>query len=159
MRIMYLADRSGEEIERVGYWLVDPSLQPLDRAIAVARFRDNVERGAGPTVFVAVHEGRIVGTASLASSDMPAMPQYSPWLSAVHIADGHTGQGVCASLIRRVEQEALVLGFPWLYFKALGNEEGYERLGWYCVDWAVENDAAQPSLVMARDLRLAEQAA
>jgi hypothetical protein len=159
MRIMYLADRSAEEIERVGFWLVDPELAPLDRAIAVARFRDNVERGAGPTVFVAVHEGQIVGTASLASSDMPSMPQYSPWLSAVYIPSAHVGQGVCAALVRRVEQEALVLGFPWLYFKAAGNEEGYGRLGWYCVDWTVETEGAEPSLVMARDLRLAEQAA
>jgi N-acetylglutamate synthase-like GNAT family acetyltransferase len=159
MRIMYLADRSGEEIERVGYWLVDPELGPLDRAIAVARFRDSIERGAGPTVFVAIHEGQIVGTASLTSSDMPSMPQYSPWLAAVHIAAGATGQGVCESLIRRVEQEALVLGFPWLYFRATGNEEGYEKLGWFCVDWSVETDGAKPSLVMARDLRAAEQAA
>lgn len=159
MRIMYLADRSSEDIERVGYWLVDPDLSPLDRAIAVARFRDNVERGAGPTVFVAVHEGHVVGTASLAANDMPSMPQYSPWLSGVYVPGENRGQGVCAALIRRVEQEALVLGFPWLYFKARGNEEGYERLGWFCVDWSVENDASRPSLVMARDLRLAEQAA
>lgn len=159
MRIMYLADRSSEEIERVGYWLVDENLAPLDRAIAVARFRDNVERGAGATVFVAVHEGKIMGTASLAASDIATMPQYSPWLSGVHVPEDSRGMGVCAALVRRIEQEALVLGFPWLYFKAIGNEEGYERLGWYCVDWTVEDDAERPSLVMARDLRLAEQAA
>lgn len=159
MRIMYLADRSGEEMERVGYWLVDADLAPLDRAIAVARFRDSIERGAGPTVFVAVHEGQIVGTASLASTDLTTMPQYSPWLSGVHIPGEHVGQGVCAALIRRVEQEALVLGFAWLYFKAIGDEEGYERLGWFCVDWTVETDGARLSLVMARDLRQAEQAA
>jgi GNAT superfamily N-acetyltransferase len=159
MRIMYLADRSSEEIERVGYWLADEHLAPLDRAIAVARFRDNIERGAGPTVFVAIHEGRIVGTASLAASDIPSMPQYSPWLSGVHVAGDARGQGVCEALIRRIEQEALVLGFPWLYFKAIGNEEGYEKLGWFCVDWCVEGDASRPSLVMARDLRLAERAA
>ena len=159
MRIMYLADRTGEEIERVGYWLVDRDLAPLDRAIAVARFRDSVERGAGATVFVAIHEGHIVGTASLASSDMPNMPQYSPWVTGVQVAEGYTGIGVCEALIRRVEQEALVLGFPWLYFKAGGNEEGYEKLGWYCVDWSADAEGAMPSLVMARDLRAAEQAA
>ncbi|HWA17183.1 MAG TPA: GNAT family N-acetyltransferase [Gemmatimonadales bacterium] len=158
MRIMYLADRSGEEIERVGYWLVDRELSPLDRAIAVARFRDNVERGAGPTVFVAVHEGHIVGTASLTSNDMPGMPRYSPWLTNVQVAEGYTGIGVCEALIRRVEQEALVLGFPWLYFKAWDNEEGFARLGWFCVDWSAEAEG-RPALVLARDLRAAEQAA
>lgn len=159
MRIMYLADRTSEEIERVGYWLVDRDLAPLDRAIAVARFRDSIERGAGATVFVAVHEGHIVGTASLASRGMQSMPQYAPWLTGVRVAEGFTGMGVCEGLIRRVEQEALVLGFPWLYFKARGNEEGYEKLGWFCVDWSAASEGEQPSLVMARDLRAAEQAA
>ena len=159
MRVMYLADRSSEEIERVGYWLADRELPPLDRAIAVARFRDNIERGAGPTVFVAIHEGQVVGTASLTANDMPSMPQYSPWLSQVHIAAGATVQGVCESLIRRIEQEALALGFPWLYFRAGGNEEGYGKLGWFCVDWSRETDGVAPALVMARDLRATERAA
>ncbi len=158
MRIMYLADRTQEEIDRVADWIVGQYETPADRPGAIARFRAQIERGAGPTVFVAVDEGKIVGTASLASSDLPTMTQYSPWLAAVHISPESHGRGVCAALIRRIEAEALVMGFPWLYFRAHGDEEAYEKLGWFCVDWTVEQ--GQPVLVMARDLRHAsEQAA
>ena len=158
MRIMYLADRTPDEIERVAHWLVGQYETAADRPGAIARFRQRVERGSGPTVFVAVDEGIVVGSASLAETDMPSMPQYSPWLASVYISPESQGRGVCAALIRRVEAEALVLGFPWLYFRAQGNEEAFEKLGWFCVDWNVEQ--GRPSLVMARDLRqAAEQAA
>ncbi len=70
----------------------------------------------------------------------------------------------CLALYTLLAMRAVIpavhaLGFPWLYFRARGNEEGYEQLGWFCVDWSAESEGATPSLVMARDLRAAEQAA
>jgi predicted N-acetyltransferase YhbS len=160
MRIVNLADRPARDIDLVGGWIFGLSReeQTAERWTAwLEEFRTSLTRREIPATFVAVDEDRVLGTASLVASDLPALPQYSPWLAAVHIPEESRGRGVCAALVRRVQAEAALLGFPVLYFGTVAREEGYERLGWHCVDWAIAEE--RPVKVMARDLEQTEQAA
>jgi predicted N-acetyltransferase YhbS len=156
MRVQYLVDRPSEDITQVAGWFMEQwghdSVElwlPLLGGL--------MGHKALPTTFVAVDNGKLVGTASLVATGASGLPQFSPWLASVLVPSGHQGRGVCAALLRRVEAEARALGFPRLYFQTTGAVEPYERLGWRWIGSTISG--SEPTKVLALELASVEQAA
>ncbi|MCG7599383.1 GNAT family N-acetyltransferase [Halomonas sp. McH1-25] len=86
--------------------------------------------GGVPRVFVALHEGQPIGTASLIESDMTTRPQLTPWLASVFVPPEWRGQGIASRLVRRVEEEARWAGIERFYLYTPDQQALYARLGW-----------------------------
>lgn len=156
MRVQYLLDRPSEDVAKVAGWFMD---QWGDDSVELwlPLLGGLMGHKALPTTFVAVDEGKVLGTASLVGAGPSALPQYSPWLASVLVPAGSQGRGVCAALIRRVEAEARALGFARLYYQTTGAVEPYERLGWRWIGSTIAGN--EPTKVLALELASVEKAA
>ena len=100
-----------------------------------------VERECGhcqiPTTFIASAGSQLLGSASLIEHDMTTRLDLSPWLSGVFVAPEQRRRGIGAALVKRVIQEARVLGIPRLYLYTPGSGALYLRLGWSVVERTV----------------------
>src|SRR5262249_51069057 len=105
-------------------------------AEAEAELRAHGGRRCIPTTFVALGEGRPVGSASLLVSDLEGWERLSPWLASVYVVPERRGRGVGGRLVRRVVEEAQTLGQPNLYLWTAGQRAYYERLGWVVLEQA-----------------------
>jgi GNAT superfamily N-acetyltransferase len=77
----------------------------------------------------------ILGSASLIAHDMDTRPDLSPWLASVFVAEQHRGKGIGTALVRRVVQEAGMLGVANLYLFTTPDMYGfYARLGWTLIE-------------------------
>jgi GNAT superfamily N-acetyltransferase len=85
-----------------------------------------------PTVFVALEQGELLGSAMLAVSDMETRRDLSPWLADVFVKPSARRRGIASALTRRVVHEAAELKIPRLYLFTTGpmREGLYARLGW-----------------------------
>ena len=63
--------------------------------------RDECGQSGVPTVFVAMADDRLVGTASLTVDDMESRPELTPWLASVFVLPEWRGQGIASRLVRR----------------------------------------------------------
>lgn len=156
MRIMYLVDRPAEDVQMVAGWFVERwGLEEVEAWLPL--IGGLLTPGALPTTFVAVDDGRVVGTASLVASGAHAPAEHAPWLTAVFVPPGERGRGVCAALIRRARVEASALGFAKLYFETQEPSDPYERLGWSWV--GADTRGSRPTNVLALDLSPVERSA
>jgi GNAT superfamily N-acetyltransferase len=96
----------------------------------VERLRPRLQRRAVPCAFVALHDGRLAGSASLVERDSLGHPEWSPWLAGVYVHADLRGHGIASALVERVADEARALGFPTLYLHATERRSLYARLGW-----------------------------
>lgn len=79
--------------------------------------------------YVAIVDGRIVGTASLAQSGPPDAPKY--YGTSVFVAREAHGKGIGRQLMRRVEAKASELGATRLTVRAAVGARGfYRKLGY-----------------------------
>ncbi|WP_227368894.1 GNAT family N-acetyltransferase [Halomonas sp. M20] len=83
-----------------------------------------------PAVFLALAEGRPIGTASLVKADMEVRRELTPWLASVFVLPEWRGQGVASRLVRRIEREAQEAGVTRLYLFTPDQQALYRRLGW-----------------------------
>jgi predicted N-acetyltransferase YhbS len=83
-----------------------------------------------PVTFVAIEEGRLLGSASLVEHDLPTHAHLSPWLASVYVAAEHRRRGIGGQLVRRVMEEAARLDVETLYLFTLDQEKFYAELGW-----------------------------
>lgn len=101
---------------------------------AFERLRGECGAGGVPSVFVAMHDGVPVGTASLVADDMRDRPDLSPWLASVFVLPEWRGQGIASSLVRRVEAEARDSGIALFHLYTPDQQALYRRLGWQAVE-------------------------
>jgi GNAT superfamily N-acetyltransferase len=89
-----------------------------------------------PTAFVALEQGELVGSATLAESDMETRRDLSPWLIDVFVTPPARRRGIASALTMRVVREAAELKVPKLYLFTTGpmREHLYARLGWMVQD-------------------------
>ncbi|TDX31588.1 acetyltransferase (GNAT) family protein [Modicisalibacter xianhensis] len=106
---------------------LNPAMSFADRCAEVRS--ECGERGV-PRVFMAMHAGKPVGTASLIESDMSSRPQLTPWLASVFVHPEWRGQGIASRLVRRVEEEARQAGLERFYLYTPDQQALYRRLGW-----------------------------
>lgn len=103
-----------------------------------------------PSVFVAMVDGKPVGTASLTASDMSIRPAMGPWLASVFVVPDWRGFGIASALVARVEAEARAIGVQSLHLYTPDQMALYARLGWVCSESLVYR--GEPVTLMHRDL-------
>ncbi|MBD3896560.1 GNAT family N-acetyltransferase [Halomonas sp. ML-15] len=103
-------------------------------ADAIQQLRGECGAGGVPSVFVAMHDGVPVGTASLVVDDMSDRRDLSPWLASVFVLPEWRGRGIASSLVRRVEAEARDAGIALFYLYTPDQQALYARLGWQPVE-------------------------
>jgi N-acetylglutamate synthase-like GNAT family acetyltransferase len=132
LRIAYLAD-TPEIVPRIAAWQ-HLTWGHLPGALSLqqreSRLHAHLQRLAIPTTFVAWLGDEAVGAAALIANDMPALPEWIPWLASVFVAPEVRRQGIGAHLVERVAGEAVALGYPRLYLYTLDQMDFYASLGW-----------------------------
>jgi len=92
--------------------------------------RASAQRGAIPLTVVALVGSEPVGSASLIEHDLDSHPELSPWLANVHVAPPFRSRGIATALVRRIIEEAFVLGVQTIYLFTDRAPDFYCRLGW-----------------------------
>jgi predicted N-acetyltransferase YhbS len=94
------------------------------------RMKAHLGKGQVPTTFVALAEGKPVGSASLVDYDMEGREDLTPWLASVYVVPEYRRRGVGSALVERVVEEARGLDIGTLYLFTWDQERLYARLGW-----------------------------
>src|SRR5438105_9107481 len=108
MRIEYLADHL-ELASQLACWHAREWADLLPgwtAAQAEAELRTHTQRRGIPTTFVALAEGRALGSASLLVADLEGWEELSPWLASVYVAPECRDCGVGSRLVGRAVAEA-----------------------------------------------------
>jgi GNAT superfamily N-acetyltransferase len=132
MQIEYLADHP-EFIPVLAGWhhAEWAYLRPGDTLEArTERLRGECGHEEIPTVFVALEEGALLGSAMLLHHDMDTRMDLTPWLAGVFVAPDHRRRGIGSALVRRVVECAGRLGVKRLYLYTPSAERLYSQLGW-----------------------------
>lgn len=87
-------------------------------------------RDAIPISWVALLEGKPVGSVALVKSDMSTHPELSPWLSGLFVVPDHRHKGVATALTAECERTAARLGVETLYLYTDKAQRFYEQRGW-----------------------------
>lgn len=89
-----------------------------------------------PSVLVAVENGELRGSATLAEYDMETRRDLTPWMTDVFVAPEFRRRGIASALVRRVMEEAKATGVPQLFLFTTGpwRERLYAGLGWSVID-------------------------
>jgi len=136
MHIDFLADHP-EFISTLARWHYEEwaYLRPGDSfENRVTRLRATCGRGEIPTVFVAISDGRLLGSAMLIAHDMDTRMELTPWLAGVFVAPDYRRRGIGSALVERVIGCAATLGVRRLYLYTPGAEQMYLRLGWSAIE-------------------------
>ncbi len=136
MEIVPLADRTEfiaelAELHHAEWQHLNPSLTLQERAAAI-------ERAAGretiPSLFIAVSDRQLIGSAALLHNDMETKPELSPWLAAVYVKEAFRHRGIASKLIARCEVEAVRSNASVWYLYTEFAARLYEKLGWRYIE-------------------------
>ncbi len=132
MKIVPLADHPEfiaelAKLHHTEWQHLDPSLTLEARTKSIA---DAAGREGIPSIFIALSEGELVGSAALVHSDLDTRPDLSPWLAAVYVKEDFRHQGIAAALIARCEDEAVRSNVNVWYLYTQFASKLYEKLGW-----------------------------
>jgi len=101
-----------------------------------AELRTHTLSGHIPTTLVAIDEGRVIGSTSLLTADLPGWEHLAPWVASVYVAPDCRGRGIGRALIARAVEEARQLGVPEVFLYTANKQGYYARLGWQTVEHA-----------------------
>jgi len=88
-----------------------------------------------PLAWVALTEtGQLAGTAAIKTKAFGSVKGYSPWLAAGLTLPGFRKKGVASALIRHIEQEATLMGIPFLFVVTETANSIVEQNGWELFD-------------------------
>ena len=114
--------------------------------------RASAQRGQIPLTVVALAGGEPTGSASLIAHDLDSHPELSPWLANVHVAPPFRSRGIGTTLVKRIINEAFILGVPAVYLFTTGQPDFYSRLGWQSM--LQETSGNVPITIMSRQMDL-----
>jgi GNAT superfamily N-acetyltransferase len=97
---------------------------------ALSSYRERANTDSLPLAVVALHNGKVIGTASLKVHDLDIRPEITPWLGGVFVVPQWRGRGIATQLIVRAIEEAHRLQLSELYLWTPSAKSLYERLGW-----------------------------
>lgn len=131
MTIDYLRDVP-EHTETIAKWIYDTFLHEFE----IMTFEEWLELMKHPEriTFVAIENGRVLGTASLDFADLPPRDDLTPWLASVYVLPEFRARGLGAKLVEAVENEAKAKGFERIYLHTSDREGFYAKRGWQLVD-------------------------
>ncbi len=83
-----------------------------------------------PIRFVALEDGKPVGTASIVKHDMKTHTELEPWMADVYVIEEKRKQGIGTKLIKKILKEARKQNFGTLYLFTPDKKSFYEELDW-----------------------------
>ncbi|TCV92633.1 GNAT family N-acetyltransferase [Biostraticola tofi] len=109
----------------------------VSRPFYAALVQNSLRRQGLPITFIALRNGKLVGTAGLWRADLLARQDLTPWLAALYIDGDNRQQGIGQRLQQAVADFAVQSGFEhlYLYTTLVGY---YERSGWSYIGDAIE---------------------
>jgi N-acetylglutamate synthase-like GNAT family acetyltransferase len=87
-----------------------------------------------PSTYVAVADGRLLGSASLVQHDVDSRLALSPWLASVFVAPRHRKFGIGSGLVRHVVAAAREQGIERIYLFTPDKQRFYVNLGWQVLE-------------------------
>ena len=138
MEIRYLAD-CHEHAPTLAQWHFEQWKHFVENDSVERRLRlllEHANHRAIPTVFVALDDAQLLGSATLAEFDMETRRDLTPWMLDVYVAPQFRRRGIASALVRRVIREAADLEVARLYLFTTGSmrEALYYGLGWTVID-------------------------
>jgi GNAT superfamily N-acetyltransferase len=117
-----------EHTETIAKWIYDTFPHEFEGTT----FGEWLEQVRHPEriTFVAVENGRALGTASLDFEDLPPRSDLTPWLASVYVLPEFRARGLGALLIEAVAKEAQARGFEQIYLHTSDRAEFYAKRGW-----------------------------
>ncbi|WP_419903653.1 GNAT family N-acetyltransferase [Kiloniella sp.] len=105
----------------------------------ISGYRDLASNNKLEQGFVALSEGKLLGTALLIENDHESYKHYRPWLAALYVDPNHRGQRIARNLVNTVKDFARKRGEArlFLYTKT---PKIYKAMGWNLVEVFMENN-------------------
>ena len=95
------------------------------------RLKENMTPSPIPFALVAHRGDTFLGTASVITSDLEDLPQYSPWVAAVWVDPKFRMQEIGTALVKRAAEDAFALNVRRVYLCAQKERRRfYTRQGW-----------------------------
>ncbi len=88
------------------------------------------QKGGIPSLFVAIDNKKVIGTAALDDYDMDTHPEFSPWIASLCVDKDYGKKGVGTALINQVIEEAYSSGIKKIYLFTANQERFLARFGW-----------------------------
>lgn len=98
-----------------------------------------------PIRFVAVLDGKCVGTVSLVKNDLKCR-NYTPWLAALYVDQDYRGHGIAKKLISFAQNTAKRLKYKKLYLRTEHASGYYKKLGWQFVEKCSDDFGLEPEV-------------
>jgi predicted N-acetyltransferase YhbS len=118
----------------------------------VARLVEATASRTLPSVFIAVADGALLGSATLVAADLPPRLELTPWLAQLFVEPTRRRDGVGAALVHAVLQRARQCHCPCVYLYTSGTlPRYYEGLGWRVIETLSYRERERT--VMRYDLR------
>ncbi len=133
-KIEYLADRpdclQACAAWAYGRWGVQKKDGSLERAISI--FEGGMQKDTIPLTLVAINLATDLPVAmgSLWIKDGTEWPEKTPWIASVYTLYRYRGLGLAKQIIKRLEAEAINIGFQKVYLQSGSAANFYRNLGY-----------------------------
>lgn len=108
------------------------------------------DKSALPKFYVAMQEGKIIGSYALLVNDLVSRQDLMPWLACLFVNESCRNQGIGGMLLTHALRSAAELGFQTVYLSS--DLEGfYEKNGWSIFTYAY-NPSGEKWKVYARNI-------
>ncbi|WP_410013668.1 GNAT family N-acetyltransferase [Sodalis sp. C49] len=131
-----LADHARHK-EQVTDWLWRAFGHGAGRGFYAAIVDNGMRRDGLPITFIALDDGRPVGTVGLWRSDLLSRQDLTPWLAALYVDEAYRERGLGRQLQAFVQDFSRRAGFGSLYLYATFTGY-YERHGWDYIGDGIE---------------------
>ena len=136
MQIVPLADRKDLIAELAA--LHQAEWGHFEAAISLEERIVALDKAAGrkgvPSIFIAIANNQLIGSAALVEQDLDVRPELSPWLAAVYVKKSFRQQGIATQLIARCERELVRVNANYWYLYTEFASKLYEKIGWQHVE-------------------------
>jgi N-acetylglutamate synthase-like GNAT family acetyltransferase len=83
-----------------------------------------------PTMYAAIEDEDIIGTAAIIECDLDERSDLTPWMASVYVFPAHRKKGYSKVLVKHVMKEAKRNNINKIYLYTENADELYARLGW-----------------------------
>ena len=132
LKIEYLADQNHFVPElaqllyhQFGYLAPHRTLKDFEN-----RMLSHCNKDCLPIAFVAVEDGKLVGTFSFRQYDMETHKHLSPWIGSVYVHTARRKEGIGTKLMQQAEILCKQRGIETLYLFTPDKQAWYLKLGW-----------------------------
>lgn len=84
-----------------------------------------------PLTIIAKSENNdLMGFASLVEFDMEEHKELTPWINGVFVAPKYRKQGIGRTLVKKLENISVNMGYPQIYLFTIDKQRFYSKLSW-----------------------------